>query len=311
LLKKKSKIYISGHNGLVGSAILRRLKLQGYKNLLTISKKKLDLTNEKKVFNFIKKNKPEFVINAAAKVGGILDNNSKPAEYIYTNLSIQQNIIHASFKNNVKNLIFLGSSCIYPRDAKQPIKEEYLLSGKLEKTNEPYAIAKIAGIKMCESYNLQYGTNYKCLMPCNLYGPNDNYDLKTSHFFAALISKIHQAKKKNKKKILLWGTGEPKRELMHVDDLADACIFFLEKKTNHPLINIGSGREMKIIEYAKFVMKKIGFDGKIVLDKSKPDGTPRKIIDCKIARAYGWEAKITLDSGFDLTYSIYCKNKKK
>jgi len=311
LLKKKSKIYISGHNGLVGSAILRRLKLQGYKNLLTISKKKLDLTNEKKVFNFIKKNKPEFVINAAAKVGGILDNNSKPAEYIYTNLSIQQNIIHASFKNNVKNLIFLGSSCIYPRDAKQPIKEEYLLSGKLEKTNEPYAIAKIAGIKMCESYNLQYGTNYKCLMPCNLYGPNDNYDLKTSHFFAALISKIHQAKIKNKKKILLWGTGEPKRELMHVDDLADACIFFLEKKTNHPLINIGSGREMKIIEYAKFVMKKIGFDGKIVLDKSKPDGTPRKIIDCKIARAYGWEAKITLDSGFDLTYSIYCKNKKK
>jgi len=164
---------------------------------------------------------------------------------------------------------------------------------------------------MCESYNLQYGTNYKCLMPCNLYGPNDNYDLKTSHFFAALISKIHQAKIKNKKKILLWGTGEPKRELMHVDDLADACIFFLEKKTNHPLINIGSGREMKIIEYAKFVMKKIGFDGKIVLDKSKPDGTPRKIIDCKIARAYGWEAKITLDSGFDLTYSIYCKNKKK
>lgn len=311
MLKKKSKIYISGHNGLVGSAILRRLKLLGYKNLLTISKKKLDLTNEKKVFNFIKKNKPEFVINAAAKVGGILDNNSKPAEYIYTNLSIQQNIIHASFKNNVKNLIFLGSSCIYPRDAKQPIKEEYLLSGKLEKTNEPYAIAKIAGIKMCESYNLQYGTNYKCLMPCNLYGPNDNYDLKTSHFFAALISKIHQAKIKNKKKILLWGTGEPKRELMYVDDLADACIFFLEKKTNHPLINIGSGREMKIIEYAKFVMKKIGFDGKIVLDKSKPDGTPRKIIDCKIAKAYGWEAKITLEYGFDLTYSIYCKNKKK
>jgi len=199
----------------------------------------------------------------------------------------------------------------YPRDAKQPIKEEYLLSGKLEKTNEPYAIAKIAGIKMCESYNLQYGTNYKCLMPCNLYGPNDNYDLKTSHFFAALISKIHQAKIKNKKKILLWGTGEPKRELMYVDDLADACIFFLEKKTNHPLINIGSGREMKIIEYAKFVMKKIGFDGKIVLDKSKPDGTPRKIIDCKIAKAYGWEAKITLEYGFDLTYSIYCKNKKK
>ena len=296
MLNKKSKIYISGHNGLVGSAILRRLKLLGFKNLLTVSKKKLDLTNEKKVFNFIKKNKPEFVINAAAKVGGILDNNSKPAEYIYINLSIQQNIIHASFKNNVKNLIFLGSSCIYPRDAKQPIKEEYLLSGKLEKTNEPYAIAKIAGIKMCESYNLQYGTNYKCLMPCNLYGPNDNYDLKTSHFFAALISKIHQAKIKNKKKILLWGTGEPKRELMHVDDLADACIFFLEKKTNHPLINIGSGREMKIIEYAKFVMKKIGFDGKIVLDKSKPDGTPRKIIDCKIAKAYGWEAKINLES---------------
>ena len=235
MLNKKSKIYISGHNGLVGSAILRRLKLLGFKNLLTVSKKKLDLTNEKKVFNFIKKNKPEFVINAAAKVGGILDNNSKPAEYIYINLSIQQNIIHASFKNNVKNLIFLGSSCIYPRDAKQPIKEEYLLSGKLEKTNEPYAIAKIAGIKMCESYNLQYGTNYKCLMPCNLYGPNDNYDLKTSHFFAALISKIHQAKIKNKKKILLWGTGEPKRELMHVDDLADACIFFFRKKNTSPI----------------------------------------------------------------------------
>ena len=234
MINKKSFIFVSGHNGLVGSAVLRRLKFFGYKNIIYRSKKQLNLKNQSKVFNFFKNNKIDAVINAAGKVGGIYANDKYKAEFIYDNITIQNNIIHACYENKIKDLIFLGSSCIYPRDAKQPIKEKYLLTGELEKTNEPYAIAKIAGIKMCESYNFQYKTNYKCLMPCNLYGPNDNYNLENSHFLPALISKIHSAKNKKQFFFKLWGTGKPKRELMFVDDLADACIYFLKKKQKRP-----------------------------------------------------------------------------
>ena len=309
MINKKSKIFVTGHKGLVGSAVVRRLKFFGYKNILTIDKKKLDLRNQYKVSIFFKKNKIDGVINAAGTVGGIYANNMYKADFIYDNLAIQNNIIHTSYQNKVKSLIFLGSSCIYPRNSKQPIKEKYLLTGELEKTNEPYAIAKIAGIKMCESYNFQYKTNYKCLMPCNLYGPNDNYNLKTSHFFPALIAKAISAKNKNKNKIILWGTGKPKRELMYVDDLADACIYFMNKKTKESLINIGPGYDMSIINYAKFILKKINLNCKIILDKSKHDGTPRKIIDSSIARRYGWIPKIDLNTGFDLTIKNYLEYK--
>ena len=307
MINKKSKIFVSGHKGLVGSAVTRRLKDYGYKNVLTVDKKKLDLRNQQRVSSFFKKNKIDAVINAAGRVGGIYANNKYKADFIYDNLAIQNNIIHACYQNKVKSLIFLGSSCIYPRNSKQPIKEKYLLTGELEKTNEPYAIAKIAGIKMCESYNFQYKTNYKCLMPCNLYGPNDNYNLKTSHFFPALISKAMWAKKNKKKQITLWGSGKPKRELMYVDDLADACIYFIKKKTKESLINVGAGYDMSILNYAKFILKKINLNCKIILDKSKHDGTPRKIIDSSIAMKYGWSPKIDLNAGFDLTIKNYLK----
>ncbi len=308
MISKKSFIFVTGHKGLVGSAVIRRLKFFGYKNIIYISKKKLDLKNQIKVFNFFKKNKIDAVINAAGKVGGIYANNKYKADFIYDNITIQNNIIHACYKNKIKNLIFLGSSCIYPRNSKQPIKEKYLLTGELEKTNEPYAIAKIAGIKMCESYNFQYKTNYKCLMPCNLYGPNDNYDLENSHFLPALLSKIYSAKINKKKYFELWGTGKPKRELMFVDDLADACIFFLNKKTKETLINIGSGNEMKIIDYAKLIIKILKADLKIKFDSSKPDGTPRKIVDIKIAKKYGWKSKISFEKGLKLTYQNFLES---
>ena len=298
-------IFVAGHKGLVGSSVVRRLKHYGYKNILNVEKKKLDLRNQKKVFNFFKKNNIDAVINAAGKVGGIYANNKYKADFIYDNLAIQNNIIHACFQNKVKSLIFLGSSCIYPRNSKQPIKEHYLLTGELEKTNEPYAIAKIAGIKMCESYNFQYKTNYKCLMPCNLYGPNDNYNPKTSHFFPALIEKAIEVKNKNKKDFILWGSGKPKRELMYVDDLADACIHFMSKKTKESLINVGSGKESSILNYAKFILKKMDLRCKIIFDISKSDGTPRKIIDSSIARKYGWLPRIDLDKGFDLALKDY------
>ena len=305
MINRNSKIFVTGHMGLVGSAIVRRLKYFGYKNILTIDKKKLDLKNQQKVSNFFKKKKIDVVINAAAKVGGIYANNKYRADFIYDNLTMQTNIIHACYLNRVKSLIFLGSSCIYPRNSKQPIKEKYLLKGELEKTNEPYAVAKIAGIKMCESYNFQYKTNYKCLMPCNLYGPNDNYDLKTSHFFPALIAKAIDAKQNKKKNIILWGSGKPKRELMYVDDLADACIYFMKKKIKESLINVGVGHDMSILSYAKFILKKMKLDCKIVLDRSKSDGTPRKIIDSSVARKYGWTPNIDLNEGFDLTLKNY------
>ena len=308
MLSKNSFIFVTGHKGLVGSSLLRRLKFYGYKNIIIKTKKELDLRNQTKVSNFFKKNKIDAVINAAGKVGGILANNKYRADFIYDNISIQNNIIHSSFENNIRNLIFLGSSCIYPKNCKQPIKEKYILTGSLEKTNEPYAIAKIAGIKMCESYNFQHKTNYKCLMPCNLYGPNDNYHVYNSHFLPALINKIHDAKIKNKKTITIWGTGSPKRELMYVDDLASACEFFLKKKTKHTLINIGSGIEKSVENFAKFIMKKLNIKLKIIYDKSKPNGTPRKTLNTNVAKSYQWRPSINLNEGFKLTYTDFLKN---
>ena len=310
LISKNSLIFVAGHKGLVGSSILRRLKFYGYKNILTVTKKKLDLRNQIKVEQFVKKNRPHVVINAAAKVGGINANNKYRAEFIYDNLMIQTNIINSCFKYKVKQLIFLGSSCVYPRNCKQPIKEKYLLNGILEKSNEPYAVAKIAGIKMCESYNNQYGTNFKCLMPCNTYGPNDNYNLLTSHFYPALLSKIYDAKIKKKGEITLWGNGLAKRELIYVDDVADACIFFFNKKTKESLINVGSGVEKTITEYAKFIIKKLKVNIKIKYDKSKLNGTPRKILNSSIAINYGWRTKINLNSGFDKLINSYIKEIK-
>ena len=304
------KIFVSGHNGLVGSAIVKKLKAKGYKNILTADRKKLDLLDQKAVFNYLKKNKPKIVIIAAAKVGGINANNEFGAEFIYENLQIQNNLIHSSYLNNIKNLIFLGSSCIYPKFAKQPLKEEYLLSGKLEETNLPYAVAKIAGIKMCEAYNKQYKTNYKCLMPTNTYGPNDNYNLMTSHFFPALIHKAHMCKIKNKKSIEVWGSGKVYREMIFVDDVADACVYFMNKKTKHSLINIGSGKDMTILNYVKFILKKLDLNIKIKFIKSKPDGVYKKLLDISRAKKYGWIAKTSLNAGFDITYQSFLKENK-
>jgi GDP-L-fucose synthase len=310
MLKKNSRIFIAGHKGLVGSSLIRRMNFHGYNNIIVRSKKQLDLRNQNKVNIFFKKNKIDAVINAAGTVGGIYANNKYKADFIFDNLSIQNNIIHSCYENNIKNLIFLGSSCIYPRNCKQPIKESYLLTGELEKTNEPYAIAKIAGLKMCESYNYQYKTNYKCLMPCNLYGPNDNYDLEQSHFLPALISKIYNAKIKNNKTLTIWGNGSPKRELLFVDDLADACIYFLNTKTKETLINIGSGEEMKIVDYAIQIIKELNISLKIKFDLSMPNGTPRKIVDTTIAKSYGWRAKTSFQEGLKITYDDFLKNLK-
>ena len=310
-LNKNSRIYIAGHNGMVGSAVYNLLKKKKYNNIITASRKTLDLLNQKKTENFLKRTRPNFVIIAAAKVGGILINQQNKANFIYQNLTIQNNLIHSSYKAGVKKLIFLGSSCIYPKFAKQPLKENYLLSGMLEETNDAYAIAKISGIKMCEAYNEQYGLNYISLMPTNLYGPNDNYNSNTSHFFPALLSKIYNAKKNKLKEIVIWGNGKPKRELMHVEDLANACEFFLKKKTKHNLINIGSGIEKTISEYAKFIMQKIGVKLKIKYDLEKPNGTPRKLLDTNLAKTYGWKSKINLDKGFDLTLKNFLKKKYK
>ena len=309
-MNKNIKIFLAGHNGLVGSAILRRLTLLGYKRVFTKTRKDLDLRSQTKVFTYLKKIKPDIVLLAAATVGGIYANNKYRSEFIYNNLSIQNNVIHGSFLAGVKNLIFLGSSCVYPKQSKQPIKEHYLLEGKLEHTNEPYAIAKIAGIKMCENYNFQYNLNYKSLMPCNTYGPGDNYNLDTSHFFPSLINKVYNAKLKKLSSITLWGDGTPRREMLYVDDLADACIFFMNRKTKETLINIGSGKDFSIKYYAKLILKWLDYKAKIKFNSSKPNGTKRKLLDISIAKKYGWKAKIDLKTGFFIALNDFIKNYK-
>ena len=306
-MKKNDKIFLAGHRGLVGSAVLRKLKKLKYSKIITVEKKNLDLLDQKKVFNFLKKNKIKSIIICAARVGGIKANNTYKANFIYENLTIQNNLIHGAKINNISNLIFLGSSCIYPKNCKQPIKEDYLLSGKLEKTNEPYAIAKIAGIKMCESYNFQYKTNYKCLMPTNTFGPGDNYDLESSHFFPALIKKIYECKIKNKKLLELWGNGKTRRELIFVDDLADAIVYFLDKKMSKNLINIGSGIEKTIDQYAKLVSEIIGVKLKIKYKKKSLVGTPRKLLDSSFAKKNGWKSKTNLKKNILETYKQFLK----
>ena len=307
MINKKSKIFLAGHNGMVGSAVLRKLKELNYKNIFIKSKTQLNLIDQKKVFDYFNKIKPDAVILAAAKVGGIKANNERRAEFIFENLSIQNNVINASYKNGVKDLIFLGSSCVYPKNSKIPIKEEYLLSNYLEKTNEPYAIAKIAGINLCESYNIQYGVNYKCLMPCNAYGINDNYDLNSSHFLPALIRKIIDALRNKKDYIKIWGSGRPLRELIFSEDIADACIYFLNKKTKHTLINIGTGKEKSINEYAKLIMQHLRVNLKIKNENKKLDGTYRKLMDLSIAKKYGWQFKTRFDVGLPITINDYLK----
>ena len=307
MINKKSKIFIAGHRGMVGSSIYRKLKNLGYKNLIVADKKILNLLDQKKVYNYLKRNSPKLVIIAAAKVGGILANSKFKEKFLFENLQIQNNLIHGSYLAKVKNLIFLGSSCIYPRNCKQPMKEEHILSGKLEETNDAYAVAKIAGIYMCLNYSKNYKLNYKSLMPPNMYGPGDNYDINTSHFFSALINKISSAKKLNKKSIILWGTGNAQRELMFVEDFADALIFFINKRIKEPFINIGTGKSYSIKWYARFLMKKIGVQLKIKFDKRKPDGMPKKCLDISLARKYGWRLKSNFDVGFDKTYEDFQK----
>ena len=293
---------------MVGSSIYKKLKKNGYSNLLTADKKKLNLLNQINVYKYLKKKKPDLVIIAAAKVGGIIANYKYKDKFLFENLQIQNNLIHGSYLAKIKNLIFLGSSCIYPKNCKQPMKEKYLLSGKLEETNDAYAIAKIAGIHMCANYSKSYNLNYKSLMPPNMYGPGDNYNPQNSHFYPALIKKITLAKKKNKKHIVLWGTGKAKRELMFVEDFADALIYFMNKKIKEPFLNIGTGKSYSIKWFAKFLMKKIGVKLKIKYDKKKPDGMPKKCLDISLARKYGWSPKSDFDKGFDITYKDFQKN---
>ena len=307
----KAQIFLAGHKGLVGSAVYKLLKKNGIKNIITANKKKLDLTNTYNVINFLKKKKPSHVVICAAKVGGIMENFKKPAEFFYQNSMIQNNIIHGSYLAGVKKLIFLGSSCIYPKFSNQPIDECELLNGKLEITNRAYAISKISGIEMCRSYNIQYGTNYKCLMPSNLYGPNDNYDMKESHFFAAAVRKIYEAKINNKKSVKFWGTGNSMREAMFVEDLAEAILFFLNKNTKDYLINVGTGYEQKIKDYINIISKIINFKGKILFDKNKQlDGTPRKVLNISLAKRYGWKAKYNFEDGLKITLKDFIKNYK-
>ncbi len=307
-LSKNSKIYVAGHNGMVGSAICRKLESLGYKNLIKESSNKLDLRNSLETEHFFKSKNPEFVFLAAAKVGGILANSTYKADFIYDNIMIQNNVIHCSHKYKVEKLLFLGSSCIYPKKSKQPIKEEYLLSGYLEPTNEPYAIAKIAGLKMCEYYREQYGSNFISAMPTNLYGPNDNFNLETSHVFAALIRKFHEAKIQNHSEVKLWGTGAPKREFLHVDDLADALVFLMKIYNSSSIINIGTGEDISITDLAKKIQKVVGYKGIINWDKSMPDGTFRKWLDVSKINDLGWKANTSLLKGIEMTYDWYSRN---
>ena len=307
-MDKNSKIYIAGHRGLVGSAIVRKLQSLGYNNLTTRTSRELDLRSQAAVAEFFEQEKPDYVFLAAAKVGGIMANSTYGAEFIYDNIMIQTNIIHNSYLSGVKKLLFLGSSCIYPKFAPQPMKEEYLLTGELEPTNEPYAIAKITGIKMCQAYNRQYGTNYISVMPTNLYGPNDNFDLETSHVLPAMIRKFHEAKVNNSPEVVLWGTGSPKREFLHVDDLADACLFLMNNYDGTEIVNIGTGEDLTIKELAEMIKDIVGFEGEITWDSSKPDGTPRKLLDVSKLRKAGWESVIALEQGLSDTYICYTRH---
>jgi len=306
-MQKDSKIYIAGHRGLVGSAIIRKLKSEGFSNLILKTREELDLLDSVAVSSFFQKEKPEYVFLAAAKVGGILANRDFPADFIYQNITIQNNIIHNAYLNNVKKLLFLGSSCIYPKMAKQPIKEEYLLTGSLEPTNEAYAIAKIAGIKMCQSYNKQYGVNFLSVMPTNLYGPNDNFDLESSHVLPAMIRKFHEAKINNTK-VTLWGTGSPKREFLHVDDLADAVFYLMETYDKPEVVNIGTGIDVSIKELAETIQKTVGFESEVIWDTDKPDGTPRKWLDVSYLHSLGWKHEINLKEGIESAYKWFREN---
>ncbi|MDI1361123.1 GDP-L-fucose synthase [Methylotenera sp.] len=298
-----AKIYIAGHRGMVGSAILRNLEAKGYSNILTRTSQELDLLDQNLVFSFLQEEQPDYIFLAAAKVGGIYANNTYRADFIYQNLAIESNLIHGAHLAGVKRLCFLGSSCIYPRDCPQPIKEEYLLTGPLEQTNEPYAIAKIAGIKLCESYNQQYGHQFVAVMPTNLYGPNDNYDLANSHVLPALLRKAHEAKERGDADLVIWGTGTPKREFLYVDDMAAACVFLMENDINEGLFNVGTGTDVTIRELAETVMEVVGFKGGVVFDATKPDGTPRKLLDVSRLKDIGWQSKVSLKEGIALTYT--------
>jgi GDP-L-fucose synthase len=307
-LKKSDKIFVAGHRGMVGSAVVRRLEAERFTNLLTRDRSHLDLSDESAVAKFFAEARPDIVILAAANVGGIKANNDFPVEFLLDNLRIQNNVIRSTYQTGVRKLLFLGSSCIYPKLAPQPIPESALLTGPLESTNEPYAIAKIAGIKLCQAYAREYGTNFISVMPTNLYGPNDNFDLETSHVLPALLRKAHEAKSRNEKKLIVWGTGEPRREFLHVDDLAAACLLLLQKYDSAEIINIGSGEDVTIRELAKLVCDVVGFDGELVWDKTKPDGTPRKLLDVTRIRVLGWQPTIPLRKGIEQTHEWFLAN---
>lgn len=308
-MKKDAKIYVAGHGGLVGSALVRILTKNGYSNILTKTRKELDLTIQEKVQDFFKKEKPEYVFLAAARVGGIIANDTYSADFIRDNLMIETNIIDSAYQNKVVKLLFLGSSCVYPKNSPQPIKEEYLLTGPLEPTNKAYALAKIAGIVMCQSYSKQYGANFISVMPTNLYGENDNFDLKNSHVIPAMIRKFDDAKRAGAKEVALWGSGRPKREFLHVDDLAEACVFLMNHYDDPEIINIGTGEDLSILELANMVGKCVGYEGKIIWDSSKPDGTHRKLLDVAKINSLGWNSKTSLSDGIKKTYDWYVKNK--
>jgi GDP-L-fucose synthase len=306
-MQPTDKIYIAGHRGMVGSAILRKLEKEGFTRLLTRTSAELDLRNQAAVQAFFGKEKPDYVFLAAAKVGGIMANNTYRAEFLYENLMIESNSIDAAYRSGVKKLLFLGSSCIYPKMAPQPLKEDYLLTGPLEETNEPYAIAKIAGIKLCDAYRSQYGCNFISVMPTNLYGPNDNYDLNTSHVLPALIRKFHEAKRDQAPCVTLWGSGKPRREFLHADDLADACFYLMQQYDEPGLVNIGTGEDLEIGELAQLIKKIVGYTGEIRHDRSKPDGTPRKLMDVSKLHSFGWKASIPLEEGIRRVYAEYQK----
>lgn len=308
-MKKDAKIYVSGHRGMVGSAIVRKLSSLGYTNLVTRTHAELDLINQQAVSDFLSQEKPDYIFMAAAKVGGIHANDTLRADFLYQNLMIEANVVHAAWQAGVDRMLFLGSSCIYPRDCPQPIREDYLLTGPLEQTNEPYAIAKIAGVKLCESYNRQYGTHYVSAMPTNLYGPNDSYDLNNSHVLPALIRKTQEAKLRGDSELVVWGSGKPMREFLYVDDMADACVFLMERGVSGGLFNIGTGKDVTIRELAETVMDVVGFEGRIVYDTGKPDGTPRKLLNVDRMKDLGWSANTSLREGITRAWADYSENR--